>query len=208
MKNKIILMIFCLAIVLEFLQAVEIVPQSYIFDQSTDVGSYQYHDWTGRQLIDGYYGIAPWSADLGNGNAYEWVGWNAKPTVNIDFDFGSIAWINKILVGTVQDNLTDVVIPSVYLYSSNDKITWNFITSQIIPESSAYDNTYQTLVFDGMGIYSRYIRVSARFSSDGPWTFLDEVDFYQTIPLPEPSTTSMMLVFGCLLFFILRFAGK
>ena len=48
----------------------EIVPVSYTFDKTTDVGTYNYSDWTGSQLTDGHYGITPWSADLGNGHAY------------------------------------------------------------------------------------------------------------------------------------------
>lgn len=180
MKNKLTILLFFIAFGLSFLQAAEIVPLSYTFDQSTGTGSYAYHDWTGRQLIDGYYGVAPWSANLGNGNAYEWVGWVSKPTVNIDFDFGSATLINQINVGTVQDDPSDVVIPSIYLYSSNDKSTWSLITSRNIPESTSYNNTHQTISFSSLSVSSRYIRVSARFSSDGPWTFLDEVDFYQT----------------------------
>ncbi len=179
MQNKITILLFFM-IFFQSLWAVEIVPTSYTFDQATGVGSYTYHDETGRQLIDGYYGTAPWSANLGNGNAYEWVGWVNKPTVNIDFDFTTAKLINQINIGTVQDHPGDVVIPSIYIYSSTNKSTWNLVTSRSIPESTAYDNTYQTISFTGLSISTRYIRVSARFSSDGPWTFLDEADFYQT----------------------------
>ena len=50
-----------------------IVPISYT-KSLTDVGTYEYHDWTGQQLIDGEYGEDAWSADLGNGPACEWLG--------------------------------------------------------------------------------------------------------------------------------------
>lgn len=83
----------------------EILPTSYSVDKATDVGSYMYHDETGKQLIDGKYGVAPWSANLGNGNAYEWLGWVNDTPVNIDFNLGSSVEINQIRIGTVQDNL-------------------------------------------------------------------------------------------------------
>ena len=57
---------------------IEILPDSYVFDKLTDTGTYQYHDWTGEQLIDGSYGTMPWFANLGNGPAYEWVGWRGE----------------------------------------------------------------------------------------------------------------------------------
>lgn len=66
-------------------ELIEVVPESYTFDQPTNVGSYEYHDWTGVQLIDGQYGGDKYSFDLGNGRAYEWLGWSRKPVVNIDF---------------------------------------------------------------------------------------------------------------------------
>lgn len=166
---------------------IEIVPLSYTFDQGTDVGSYPYHDDTGRQLIDGVYGynVTDWA---GRGNAYEWLGWVSSPTVNIDFDFGGPTAIQEIRLGTTQDSLTDVVVPSIYIYTSNNLSTWTLAGSQVIPESNAYNLTYQTITLSNLSIASRYIRVSARFSLDGPWTFLDEVDFYQTVPVPEPTS--------------------
>ena len=169
---------------------IEIVPISYHFDQSTSTGSFDYSDW-GGQLTDGVYGVAPWSTDLGHGPAYEWVGW-VSPVVNIDFDFGETSSIGKINVGTVQDSTADVVIPSVYIYSSTDSSSWTLVDYRSIPESSSYNNTRLTIELDNLNIASRYIRVSARFSSDGPWTFLDEVDFYGTVP--EPASLWCLLV--------------
>lgn len=172
----------------------EIAPVGYTFDQGTDTGSYTYHDETGRQLIDGFYGTAPWSANLGNGPAYEWLGWSGNPIVNIDFDFGSQTTIHQIRIGTTQDNLVDVVIPSIYIYTSSNLSTWTLIDSRIIAESSSYDNVYLPISFTNLNLSSRYIRVSVRHSLDGPWSFVDEVDFYQDQGLmaqaevPEPAS--------------------
>ena len=155
----------------------EILPVSYNVDQDTDTGSYQYHDWTGEQLIDGEYGIAPWSADLGNGNAYEWLGWSNDPIVNIDFDFGEITQVDRILVGTTQDHPADVVLPSIDIYSG-EAGNWTLVKSQITPESTDNNNIYRTYAFELLGLNTRYVRVTLKHSLDGPWTFVDEVDFF------------------------------
>lgn len=174
--------------------ALEILPDSYTFDKATDTGSYQYHDWTGRQLIDGEYGIAPWYADLGNGNAYEWVGWRYDTPINIDFDFGAASAIDSINVGSVQDHPADVVLPSIAILSSDDGISWVSAAYINVPESTDNNNIYMTYEFDSLGIQAQYVRVQLTHSLDGPWTFLDEVDFFtDSAPVPEPAT---MLLLG------------
>ena len=169
--------------------ALEILPDSYVFNKDTDTGSYEYHDWTGVQLIDGAYGVAPWSADLGNGPAYEWVGWVHDSPVNIDFDFTTAIAIDSIHVGTVQDHPNDVVVPSIGIYSSSDGAAWSPVTFlDNSPESNENDNTYFTFALDDLGIDARYVRVSLVHALDGPWTFVDEIDFYDPSPVPEPAT--------------------
>ncbi len=172
-------------------QAVEILPVSYSFDKTTDTGSYAYHDWTGEQLIDGQYGAAPWSADLGNGNAYEWVGWVHDTPVNIDFDFGAITGIDSIAVGTVQDHVNDVVVPSIEIYSSSDGSSWSLEDSlDNSPESSLNDNQYFTFTLGNLGLNTRHVRVRLLHAGNGPWTFTDEIDFYADVP--EPTTLAIL----------------
>ncbi len=173
----------------------EITPVSYSFDRATDVGSYDYVDSGGIQLTDGQYGVAPWWADLGNGPAYEWVGWVWDSPVNIDFNLGSLVEINQINIGTVQDVPDDVVLPSVNLYSSNNGSTWNLFHNYFVPESDLNNEKYYTYNFTDLSITGQYFRVSLYNSYDGPWTFTDEIDFYHdsTASVPEPAT---MLLFG------------
>ncbi len=173
---------------------VEVAPSSYSFDQATDSGTYNYSDHGGIQLTDGQYGTAPWSADLGNGHAYEWVGWVYDSPVNIDFDFGSAIEVNQINIGTVQDNPGDVVLPSVNLYSSSDGVNWNYFYNYSVPESTSNNDQYFTYELGGLSVTDQYFRVSLYHSDNGPWTFTDEIDFYQeSSPVPEPAT---MLLFG------------
>jgi large repetitive protein len=167
--------------------AIEIHPQSYVFDQPTGTGTYTYHDETGNQLTDDKYGVAPWWADLGNGPAYEWVGWVRKPVVNIDFDFGATTRIDHIAIGSTQDEPADVVLPSIDIFSSKDGATWTLLASLVEPESCANNGVYQTYGLDNLGIDAQFVRVAARFSADGPWTFIDEVDFQvNAVPVPAP----------------------
>lgn len=188
----------------------EVLPASYVFDQSTACGLYCYHDSlgasqrTGTQLIDGQYGSAGWAADLGNGHSAEWVGWqpmwSAQATmVNIDFDFGNSTTIDQISVGTTQNRTNDVVLPSVYVYQQVNG-SWQFVNSLLVPENAANNfDMYSTvphvfLTLSDLAIDSRFVRVSLRYSLDGPWIFTDEVDFYRTAaPVPEPETYAMLL---------------
>ncbi len=171
---------------------VEVVPVSYSFDKATDVGTWDYSDWGGVQLTDGQYGVWPWSDDLGNGPAYEWVGWR-YPSVNIDFDFGVSKEINQINIGSTQDHTDDVVLPSVAIYSSHDNSSWSLLGSELVPESSLNDATYYTYEFSGLSAMAQYFRVNLSFSDDGPWSFTDEIDFYQTQTVPEPTS---FILFG------------
>lgn len=175
-------------------QATEILPVHYSFDRATDVGTYAYHDETGTQLIDGAYGGNDWTSNFGNGPAYEWVGWANDTPVNIDFDFGVATGIDRVHVGSVQDNLDDVVLPDVRLYSSADGAFWNLVATALMPENIANNGLHHTYVFDGLGLSSRYMRVALSHNLNGPWTFTDEIDFYQNdVSIPEPGMPLLLL---------------
>jgi hypothetical protein len=191
----------------------EVVPVSYTFDQRTSSGSYDYYDGSFpgapynsahgtplfTELTDGVYGVEGWAADLGHGNAAEWVGWLNKPSVNIDFDFGQAVNIQQIKVGSTQDRTDDVVLPSIDVSYWNGA-SWVASASLVVPESSVNDRpAFSTLPhgfldLGSLNITAQKIRVTAKFSSNGPWTFIDEVDFYGTTSaVPEPSTYGLVL---------------
>lgn len=144
-------------------------------------------------LTDGNYGVAPWWTDLGNGNAYEWVGWVSDNPINIDFNLGAPTSVNSIDVGSVQDMLGDVVLPNIAIYTSPDAMTWSFVSQINVTPSSANNNTYKTYGFGSLGINSQYVRVQV--GNNQPWAFIDEVDYYNTTSsMPEPAT--LLLIGG------------
>jgi len=201
MKRSLISLLLATAGLVSVASAADIIPVSYTFDQPTACGTYCYHDEGGGQLTDGIYGVEGWAADLGNGNAQEWVGWNNQPSVHIDFHFGSAVSISEIRIGTTQDHVADVVLPSVAVYSSNDGFDWTLVSQLAVPESSTNDRPlfglgpHATLTLSALGIANTsYVRVALNQSLDGPWTLSDEIDFTGTAAVvPEPETYAMLL---------------
>lgn len=172
---------------------VEISPLNYFFEEATDCGTYCYHDETGNQLTDGQYGTNIWQANLGNGNAYEWLGWTDR-SVSIVFDFGVNTTINQIVVGTVQDHLNDVVFPSVFVSTSLDGLNWGLqFASLVVPENTANNLTHGSLTLSGLSETARYFVVELQFALNGPWTFSDEIDFYQNVT-PEVSAPGSLIL--------------
>jgi hypothetical protein len=159
---------------------VDVEPISYTFDQSTGEGLYTYEDWTGRQLIDGNIGGNRWSDDVGNGNAYEWVGWVTKD-VNIDFSFIGNVIFDSVTVQSTQDSINNVVLPSVRVFGFNES-QWYELDYLFTPESSANNTGRKALSLNNLGGYTgNKLRISLERSVDGPWTFTDEITFRGTV---------------------------
>lgn len=177
-------------------RAAEVLPVSYTLDVGTDTGSFTYNDSTGKELIDGAVGYEGWAVN----GAPEWVGWT-DTTANIVFDFGVLTTITKVSVGSTQDALNDVVLPNLFIYSSNDAMTWVLRGSRLTPPSESNNRASNStaphgfLDVDGLSYTSRYTRLTT--TTNGPWTFVDEVDFTgqaaSVAGVPEPSTWLMML---------------
>ena len=169
-----------------------VTPASYAFDQATSCRTWCYHDFSQIKLTDGVLGTAGWAANAG----VEWVGWYSKSTVNIDFDFGTSRHIDSIRIGSTQDSLGDVTLPSLDVFSSLDGSLWSLVDSLIVLPSSANNiNAYSTaahafLSLNDLAIDGRYVRVSA--VANGPWTFIDEVRFDSGNSVPEPFTLGLM----------------
>ena len=173
-----------------------VIPASYTFDQPTNSWTGSYLDPSFTKLTDGILGNDGWNAN----HAVEWVGWYETPVVNIDFTFSSAENISSINFYTAQDNLNDVVFPSLNVYSSNDDVIWTLDGSLTVPPSIANNHseldtgpaTYLTV--SGLSIDAKYVRVAA-LENNGPgtWTFSSEVTFAGSAA-PELSTWAMMLL--------------
>lgn len=155
-------------------QGFEIFPASYVFSSTPG-----WPDDTGNQLLDGEYGTDWWFDDLGNGSAYEWVGWTAG-LVEITFDFSEITRIDKVVVGALDDPGGGVGWPDTTLRSSNDNVTWDYLDTFIVPHETPSGRF--AMPFDTMGLETRYLKVELERSHD--WSFVDQVDF---VFIPEPS---------------------
>lgn len=174
--------------------AVQVSPVSYSFDQPNSCGSFCYVDTTPpSKLTDGVVGVAGWATNSGT----EWDGWLYKPVVNIDFNFGAATSISSVSIGSTQDDLNDVVLPSYNVFSSSNGVTWTFVQGLVVPPSTANNNNpYSTaphsfFTLSGLGINAQYVRVST--VANGPWTFIDEVRF-EGSTVPEPQSWALMMV--------------
>ncbi len=173
--------------------AAPINPASYSFDQPTDCGTWCYNDPAFTKLTDGVLGKAGWAANDGQ----EWVGWAHERTVNIDFDFGTRRLIDTVRVGSTQDTLNEVMLPSITVFSSDDGTTWTQLLGASTPAAPAtgvdpYSSaSHGFLTLPGLGIQARHVRVAA--TANGPWLFIDEVQFDSGLSaIPEPVTLALL----------------
>lgn len=169
----------------------QVTPVSYTFDQPTTCDSWCYHDPSLSKLTDGVIGNAGWAHNAGA----EWAGWVWQPVVNIDFSFAAQKHFTSVAVGSTQDSLGDVALPSFDLWAKEGN-QWVLKATIDNPASNANNNdpysgaAHPFYTFSNLNFNSDQVRVTAR--ANGPWTFVDEVVF-QATPVPEPESWAMML---------------
>jgi hypothetical protein len=177
--------------------AATIAPVGYVFSAAPDCGNWCYYDTspTRSRLTDGVLGKAGWAVDQGA----NWVGWTDR-LINIDFAFDGTKAFNLISVGSTQDNLSDVVLPDLFVYSSTDGGAWTLRGSLITdPDIANNRDPYSTAAHGflnvGVDFTAPFVRVQVR--SNGPFSFIDEVRFYSADAdpgaVPEPATWAMMI---------------
>lgn len=154
-----------------------ITPESYSFDQATGSGAYSYHDWTGKQLIDGEYGEGVWSTNKGNGPAYEWVGWSGKPLINIDFSFSTTRTFQNITLSTQQAG-GGLRLPSWSVFAW-ENASWSLKGDYQNPRDETY--TYYDIdqSLSSLNFTADKVRIQLRQSGSPHWIFTDEITFRQ-----------------------------
>ena len=145
-------------------------------------GSFNYFDDTGHQLTDGVFGVNDWTANLGHGNAYEWVGWiSVDPTLT--FNFSGTVGVSAVTIGFNRGQGAGIFLPTTVLIGSQ---TFT-LTGDEFPDGTRKDLTF-TLAQPFVGTQLD-IRLSD--NNSGRWIFLDEVQF-AGLAVPEPSTGALL----------------
>jgi len=143
------------------------------------VGGFTYFDDTGSQLTDGVYGVDDYTADLGQGNAYEWVGWT-DPNPTITFDFPSSITVQSVLIDFNRNEGAGIYLPA--------NVTIGGTVFNLNGDEIDF-GTRGTLVYNGSWTGSS---LDVDMSAAGPYTFVDEVKF-ATTTVPEPSVAAALL---------------
>lgn len=163
-----------------------VIPLSYTAPAGT-VGVYSYFDDGGSQLTDEILGADDWTANLGSGNAREWVGWSGASTnPTLTFTFSDSPTIRSVLIGFNRGEVTGAIfLPSQVAIGG----TIFSMTGSELP-----DNTRGFLQYDGSWTGNT---LPIAFTQSGPWLFIDEVRF-STSAIPEPAVTALGLGVGML----------
>ncbi len=171
--------------------AAALVPASYTATPGEGIaqgGTFNYFDDTGGQLTDGIYGANDWSADLGNGNAYEWVGWTvANPSIT--FQFSGPVTISQVGIDFNRNEEA----PQIFLPNSVN-VGGNGFT---VAPNAIPDDSRGTLFFNGSWTGTT-LTINLADANTARWIFVDEITF-NGVSVPEPSVFMLLTVgFGWL----------
>lgn len=134
--------------------------------------------WASGQLVDGVRGIDEWGADLGQGYAYEWVGWSSQNPV-ITVQFAVPRKLGLVRLGLSNGKVGSVSQPpQVTVRLSLDGQTWGSPqvfslgagTLPVIAEGKRADVTLALPLQ-----VAKYVEIA--FATPGSWTFVDELEF-------------------------------
>lgn len=142
-------------------------------------GSFNYFDDGGNQLTDGILGANNWAANLGNGPAYEWVGWvRNEPTIT--FNFASPVDIDLVEIGFNRATGAGIYIPSTVTIAGNPTalVDGNYINGARHWISFATNLNNVTSV-----------NISLSDGNANRWIFVDEIRFSV---VPEPTTLALL----------------
>ncbi len=131
-------------------------------------GMVVYADETGTQLVDGVRGTDDILADLGNGTAYEWVGWTElTEPVTLTFTLDGEVDIASVGIGIYHRDGLGIFVPG--------NVTINGVSYDLSPDDVP-DNQRKDLVFSGP-FTGPEVQVVLHHRGRG-WIMLDEVQFF------------------------------
>lgn len=141
------------------------------------------------QLTDGIVGGQDWQSDLGNGNAYEWVGWyNIQPTIT--FDYGSVVNLDSMEFHANNNKQGGVFLWDAIDFSfSDDGVTYSNGFTRTTTQVEHDDTTARFIGANLGGVDARYVRMQIH-QSPVNWAFVSEITTNQ--PVPEPATMAVL----------------
>ncbi|MFO0960499.1 MAG: hypothetical protein U0800_24205 [Isosphaeraceae bacterium] len=143
-------------------------------------GSYNYFDDTGRQLIDGVLGANAWDANLGNGPAYEWVGWKvANPTIT--FQFAAPVVVSLVQIGFNRAEGAGIYLPPTVTIAG---------TNYLVAGDALADGTRGFLNFNIPNVTGTSLTITLTDNDANRWIFADEVRFEGRV-VPEPASLAL-----------------
>lgn len=165
------------------------------------------------QLTDGQVGADDWSADLGNGAGYEWVGWaSINPIVTLDLGF--VHRLDALRLHLNNFGSGGVGLPFVSIQSSQDGLSWqpfpdylswfrpqDWLNPQARFLNYSLSGTARYVRFELVDRLGFYNFENPKASLSYPWIFLSEVQVTGEA-IPEPS--SYVLLVGGLIFVFSR----
>jgi len=142
-------------------------------------GMVTYFDDTGSQLTDGQTGTDDILADLGNGSAYEWVGWTElTDPVTLVFTFSQAVTISEIQIGFSHRDGFGVFVPSEVDINAMVPTTSYGSSSFNLGADDVPNNQRADLTFSGP-FTATQVQIILHHRDRG-WILVDEVRF-----LPE-----------------------
>jgi Discoidin domain-containing receptor 1/2, DS-like domain len=129
------------------------------------------------QLTDGVVGLDNWQTDLGNGIAYEWIGWWSGFNPTITFDFGAV-----IDFETIEIHVNNSANGSVGMFwhadlsFSSDGLDFGDDLLYTADNDVLSDPSARFIVID-IPRSAQYVRVALDHRPGMYWLFLSEVRF-------------------------------
>jgi len=161
-----------------------LIPFTYTADGGQS-GGLPYTDETGGQLNDGDHGTDVWAEDLGNGPAYEWIGWqNVEPTIVLNLG-DPPKKIGAVLIHANNSGVDGVVGPARVLFAASQN--GSVYGPDRVVEVPVGGTGSIWIRIEGDPEEVRYIRLRLQDDKPNKWTFISEI---QVTKPGEPAPAS------------------